>query len=84
MARTRYVVDGTWTEINGAIACTITFDCISRKGHVQFNEVPDETPTILKLHAQPNDQIEQNENKSVYVRSDQEGYEIVVDTVGNA
>ena len=84
MPRSRHIVTGEWVEINKGRACVITFDGISVKGHVDFNEIPDESDTLLRVHARPNDQIEQNEDKSVFVRSDQTGYQIVVDVKGNA
>jgi hypothetical protein len=77
-------VTSDWTKVNNDAVCVITFDEISRKGHVEFNDTPGETSTMLKVHAQPNDQVQQNENKPVYVRSNEDGYQIVVDTVGDA
>lgn len=78
MPRVRYTVTPAWQEVNGGLACVITADVISKKGHIQFNESasPD---TALNMLPNPNVQVIQTENKPVFVRSDVPGYEIVVD-----
>lgn len=80
MARTRYSVTPLWTLVNGGVKCIVTTDVINKKGNIEFNDVPNDPDTALRLLPNPNFQLEQLEDKPVYVRSDVEGYEIVVDT----
>lgn len=80
MARTRFIVTPVWTLVNAGVKCIVTMDVINKRGNIEFNDVPNDPETALRILPNPNFQLEQLEDKPVYVRSNIEGYEIVVDT----
>ena len=82
MSRTRVTVTTSWQEVNASTACVVTIDRVAKKGGIFFNDSSGAADTQLALYPKPNWQIEQDEDKPLFVRADEDGWEIVVDTKG--
>ena len=78
MPRSRLIVTTDWQQANTGLSCVLTVDKMVRRGYIEFNDTPT-GDTTLKTLVNVNYQFWQCEDKAVWVRSDLQGFELVID-----